>query len=370
MTSRERVGAALNHETPDRPPVDFQASAGYERKLRELVGVQSEEELLTALGCDLYYLSVRDISQNESAGAIYTGPKLRATETERECPFGITFRRGAGAAKFAVDEAVEGPLQGASSSRDILAHNWPDPKWFNVDALIEECEANTSRYVVGGFWSGILGDSYRLIGFENFLLQLALNPELVKTLVNRMTEFYLELNERLFVSLKGKMDIWFFGNDFGSQSGLLFSPDQFDEIFLEDYRRLVSLARNYGLKVMAHSCGTIRPLLDRFIDIGIDIIDPVQTTASSMDPAELQRDFGDRIVFHGAIDTQSVLPRGTPREVADHVEGIIRTLGENGGYILSSCNLIQDDTPLQNVLAMYQAAGSLHMDTDRLKHNP
>lgn len=363
MTSRERIETTLAHRSPDRPPVDFQASTDYELRLRKLLDVQSERELLNALGCDVYYLSVRDISQNESADAIYRGPELYRSETERECPFGIRFARNVGRDKFAVDEARHGPLEDATTAKEILAHEWPDPRWFDVDALVEECEDHAERYVVGGFWSGILGDSYRMIGFENFLLQLALDPELVKTLVDRMTDFYLELNDRLFQALKGKMDIWFFGNDFGSQNGLLFSPDQFDTIFLENYRKLVSLAKNYGLKVMAHSCGSIRPLIDRFIHIGIDIIDPVQTTAAGMETEGLKRDFGKRIVFHGAIDTQHVLPRGTPADVALHVEETIRNLGSDGGYILSSCNRIQEDTPLENVLAMYRAAGSLHAGT-------
>lgn len=112
---------------------------------------------------------------------------------------------------------------------------------------------------------------------------------------------------------------------------------------------------------MSHSCGAIRPLIDRFIEIGIDIIDPVQTTADGMDPTGLKRDFGDRIVFHGAVDTQSVLPSGFPREVEEHVRETIGALGGGGGYILSSCNRIQDDTPIENVLAMYRAAGSLRI---------
>lgn len=348
--------AALQHQNPDRIPTDYQAKKAFDSRLRRHLGVQSEEDLLTALGCDLYYLSVRDISQNETSRSIYSGPELQGSDTERVCPFGITFKREVGDDKFGVDEAIGAPLGNASSASEILEHDWPDPRWFDVEALLEECETHGDRYIVGGFWSGILGHSYRMIGFENFLLQSVLNPGLIKTLVDRMTEFYLELNERLFRALKGKMDIWFFGNDFGSQSGMLLSPDQFDQLFYDNYRKLADLARSYGLSVMSHSCGSISPLIDRFIDIGIDIIDPVQTTAADMNPEVLKAEYGDRIVFHGAIDTQSVLSRGSPDEVADHVADTISVLGANGGYILSSCNSIQDDTPVENVVAMYEVA--------------
>jgi uroporphyrinogen decarboxylase len=349
----------LQHQIPDRIPTDFQAKRGLDSKLRRHLGVHSEEELLTALGCDMYFLSVRDISQNETCRTIYRGPRLTTSETQRICPFGITFNREAGDDKFGVDEAIRGPLENATTPAEILDYNWPDPKWFDCDALVEECEMNKDRYIVGGFWSGILGHSYRMIGFENFLLQSALNPELVKTLIDRMTEFYLELNERLFRALNGKMDVWFFGNDFGSQSGMLISPDQFDDLFSDNYRALTELAKSYDMSVMSHSCGSIRPLIARFIDIGIDIIDPVQTTAGNMQATELKSEFGDRIVFHGAIDTQSVLPHGTTDEVAEHVRETIKALGADGGYILSSCNSLQDDTPPENVVAMYDTAQKL-----------
>lgn len=336
--------------------MDYQAGRAFDTKLREFLGVQTEEELLDRLGCDLYYLSARDISQNESSKTIYTGPELQSDAKHRICPFGIRFKRDVGDDKFGVDEAIAGPLEGASTPGEILDYAWPDPKWFDVDLLIEECERNNNRIVVGGFWSGIFGHSYRMIGFENFFLQSALNPGLVKTLVDRMTDFYLELNERLFHALKGKMNIWFFGNDFGSQGGLLISPETWDNLFLENYQHLVNLAKSYGLTVMNHSCGSIRPIIDRLIDIGIDILDPVQTTADGMNPADLKAAYGNRIVFHGAVDTQEILPRGTPETVSEHVRDMIGTLGKEGGYILSSCNNIQKDTPPENVVTMFDTA--------------
>ena len=356
MDSRQRVKAALEHRETDRVPMDYQAQRVFDSKLRRYLGVETEEALLDRLGCDLYYLSVRDISQNESANTIYTGPKLQADAKQRICPFGIRFNRKAGDDKFSVDEAISGPLERVSTPKEILDYSWPDPKWFDVDILIEECERNSNRMIIGGFWSGIFGHSYRMVGFENFLLQSALNPGLIKILVDRMTDFYMELNERLFHALKGKMDIWFFGNDFGSQGGMLISPGLWDDLFFENYQRLVNLAKAYDLKVMSHSCGSIRPIIERFIEIGIDIMDPVQTTADNMAPADLKSAYGDRIVFHGAIDTQEILPRGTPETVSEHVQETIRTLGKGGGYIMSSCNSIQEDTPPENIVTMFDTA--------------
>ena len=130
---------------------------------------------------------------------------------------------------------------------------------------------------------------------------------MIRTLIDRLTEFYLELNERLFSALKGKIDVYYFGNDFGSQNGLLFSREMWREFYFENYRKLIDLAHRHGLKVMVHSCGSIRGIMKDLIEVGVDILDPVQITADDMEAAGLKADFGEDIVFHGAVDTQGVL---------------------------------------------------------------
>jgi uroporphyrinogen decarboxylase len=354
-TSRQHFAAACRHISPDRPPVDYLAGRAMDQRLRRHLGVSSERELLDALGADLYHLSVRDISQNESSRRIYLGPALPCDERERVCPFGIRYLRGQYDWKFGADEAVAGALEGAETPKDVLAHSWPKPQWFDVAALEEECEANRDRVIVSGFWTAIFGNAYRLHGFERLLMNMVLKPELIRTLVRRLTEFYLELNERLFSTLGGKIDLFFFGNDFGTQNGLLISEAMWVEFFKEEYREIVELARAHGLKVMVHSCGSIVELIPHLVELGVDVLDPVQTTAAGMDPVRLKREFGERLVFHGAVDTQGVLPRGTPDQVAAHVKELAGTLGVEGGWIMAPCNNIQADTPVANVVAMYEA---------------
>jgi uroporphyrinogen decarboxylase len=333
------------------------AKTDIDKKLKSYYGLTSERNLLDTLGCDFYFLSARDISQNETFVPIYRGPELHYSDHERTCPFGIRWHRNVRRSKFGADEAIEGPLEKASSPQDILDHPWPKAEWFDMDDLIAECEEYSDKVIIGGFWSGIFGDSYRMHGFSNFLLNMAMKPEVIKTLVSRMTDFYLELNERAFSALKGKMDIFFMGNDFGTQSGLLFSTDMWDEFFFPYIKKLAGLANSYGMKVMAHSCGSIAQIIGRMIDAGIDILDPVQTTAAGMEPGQLKEEFGSRIVFHGAIDTQHVLPSQTPEQVYRHAVETIKVLGRNGGYIFASCNSLQGDTPVENIAAMYRAAG-------------
>lgn len=356
MTSRQRYEAACRRTSPDRPPLDYQAQPLFDARLRRHLDVASESELLDALGVDFFYLPHRDISQNESCRALWTGPTLAESATHRTCPFGITWTRGAGPAKFAVDEAVAHPLAHATSPRQVLDHPWPDPGWFDMEPAVAAHEAAGDRVVIGGFWSGILGDSYRMRGFQQFLTDMALQPDLIRTLINRMTDFYLELNERLFTALKGRMDIFYFGNDFGSQGGLLFSAQMWEDFFFENIRRLASLAHEHGYRVMMHSCGSIGPIIPQLIEVGIDILDPIQVTAEGMQPETLRDAHGDRLVFHGGIDTQELLRRADPASVAGQVRHTIDVLHHEGGYIVAPSQLLNTDIPVENAVALYEEA--------------
>ena len=280
-SSRSVFESAVRHRIPSRLPVDYVASRDFDDRIRRHLGVSTERELLDALGCDFYYLSVRDISQNETVAPIYRGPALRADERYRVCPLGIRYLRGQYDWKFGADECVGGALDRAESPQDVLRHRLPRPEWFDVEALGSECEEFGERVIIGGFWTAIFGNAYRLYGFERFLMDMALRPEVIKTLIASLTDFYLELDERLFAALKGKMDIFYFGNDFGSQQGLLFSEAMWTEFFAESYRKIIDLAHHHGLTVMVHSCGSIADILPHFVELGVDIIDPVQTAAAS-----------------------------------------------------------------------------------------
>ncbi|MEK6795228.1 MAG: uroporphyrinogen decarboxylase family protein [Spirochaetota bacterium] len=355
MNSHERFAAAMEHRAADRVPIDYLAHRTADAKLRAHFGVRTESELLDILGADFYYLSCRDISQNETCLPFYKKP-LAMNETERTCPLGIRWHRGAYDAKFTVDEAVAGPLANAETEADILSHAWPTPKDFDFSPFIRECNENNDRVIIGGLWTGIMGDSYRTMGFEKFLLYAAMNPGMIKTLINKLTDVYLSINDAIFSQLKGRMHIWFFGNDFGSQNGLLLSKDMWCDFFFENIKRLTSLAHSYGLSVMMHSCGAIAEIIPLLIDAGVDILDPIQVTAKGMDAAALKRDFGGRMVFHGGIDTQEILPRGSVDDVRGHVMSTVKILGALGGYIFAPSQILQTDVPVGNIEAMYRAA--------------
>ena len=354
MNARECFSACCAHQLPDHPPVDYLAHYKTDEKLKAYLGVSTEIELLNALGADFFYLPGRDLSQREEILPYYKhAAKLEMTDTERTCPLGIRWKRGVYKTKFAVDSAIRGPLENTDDPQDVLNFPWPKASDFDFSPLRTYARLNADRVRVGGFWSGILGDVYRMHGFQNFLMNIAAEPEFIHTLIDRMTDMYLELNDAVFSALDGELDVWFFGNDFGSQEALLISPGMWEEFFFKDIKRLCDLAHGYGIKTMMHSCGAIRPLIPMLIDAGVDILDPVQVTAKGMVPAELKTEFGGRIVFHGGIDTQNVLPFGTPAEVRAHVREVVGAMSADGGYIFAPSQILGPDIPVENIVAMY-----------------
>ncbi len=338
--------------------VDYMAERDTDRRLREELGCNSEEELLDALGVEFFYLPGRDISQNEGFVPYYRGAELHQSSDQRVCPFGITFTRGAYDSKFSVDEALDGPLRSAESPRDIINHRWPRRQDFDFGSLIDIAEAHAHRVLIGGLWTGILGDAVRLYGYERFLTDLALDPDIVHTLIDTLTDVYIDLNDMVFEQLRGRLDVFFFGNDFGSQQSLLMSKEMWMEFYFHNISRLCDLAHSYGLAVMMHSCGAVSELIEPLVEAGVDILDPVQTSAHEMTPGALATKFGGRVVFHGGIDTQHVLPSATQREVADHVSDIVSTFGNAGGYIASGSQLFGPDIPVENLLTIYRELGA------------
>lgn len=354
MSRKDILLKLCNFQKADRVLVDYIAHSDTDIRLKKYFGIDSEMKLLDILGSDFYYLSGRDISQNEGFSKFYKGKKLEYTESERICPLGIRWSTGAYDHKFSVDEAICGPLENAQTEKDILQYKLPCTKDFDFSLLLSEIE-NNDRIIVGGLWSGIMGDSYRMHGFQNFLMNMALKPVMIKTLINKMTDMYLELNDAIFNQLKGKIDIYFFGNDFGSQSSLLFSTDMWYEFFFDNVKKLTTLAHNYGLKVMMHSCGAISQIIPGLIDAGVDILDPIQVTAAGMDIETLSQEYGGQIVFHGGIDTQKVLPFSSTLEVENHVRKTLEIFDSKGGYIFSPSQLLGADIPIENIIAMYKA---------------
>jgi uroporphyrinogen decarboxylase len=220
-----------------------------------------------------------------------------------------------------------GPLAGAERPEDVEAIDWPDPAELELSDTLEALREAGDVYRASGFWCPFFHDVSDLFGMENYLVKMVTRPEIVRAATERVCDFYLKANERFYDRAGTLVDGFFFGNDFGSQLDLMLSPAHFDEFVLPCLKRLVDQAKGRGYQVLLHSCGSIRRVIGRLIEAGVDGLHPLQALARGMDAETLAREFKGRIAFLGGIDTQELLVHGTPAEVRAEVRRVKSLLG-------------------------------------------
>jgi uroporphyrinogen decarboxylase len=328
-------------------------------RLQRRLGVSSREEVLRALGIDCRVVSYDSFCRDpDDPGDGTAGGAWRRTEpdgTERDI-WGARRRKVANA--FGVlEQFASYPLASAESIDDLRRHRWPRPDWWNFDGLraaIEKLDAGMGlsiRYRVGS----VFETAWSLVGFERFLVELAGRPEIPSHVMERIAEVHVENLRRALEAAGDLIDIVYFYDDLATQGGLLMSPRMYDAAVRPFHRRIIDLASRHGKPVMMHCCGAIAPMIPRLIDMGLSVLSPIQPRARGMAPEELARDFGGRIAFHGGIDIQELLPHGTAGEVRKRAVRTVEILGARGGYILAGSHHIQADTPVENILAMFEA---------------
>lgn len=339
MNSRERVLAAFAHEEPDRVPCWCGASEGFWAKAKAALGL-NDEGLRRRFGDDFRRVFAR-----------YAGPEIVLSPgTTSRTPFGVE-RVGLG-----WGQPTSHPLAGASI-RDVHAYVWPDPAWMDVSHSRAEIEQYDRQYaILGGDWSPFWHDLIDLLGMEAMYLKMYDDPELIDAILEHVTDYYFEVSRRIFDTAADVVDIFFIGNDFGSQQGPLLSEAMFRRFLLPPLARLINLGHNYGLKVMLHCCGGFTELIPAMIEAGLDGLHALQPSCAGMDLRRLKETFGDRILFNGAIDSHHVLIDGTPQFVRDTTREILGIMKPGGGYVAgASHDTILEETPLDSVLAMFDA---------------
>jgi uroporphyrinogen decarboxylase len=344
MNSKQRVLATIDHVEPDRVPVDLWALPPVTDKLRAHFGVDDDESVWQALGVDL-----------RSVWPAYVGPPLPTFDDSSWTDWWGLRKRMIGP----FEEVAEPPLAEAQTTADVETHPWPDPDWFDYDDLRSICEASSEYALVirdpGPNATCVLRMAMFLRGMEKFMMDLALNPDLAQAIIEQVGRFYLEFDRRIFEAVGDLTDIYFIADDVGVQDGLMISPRMFHKFIAPSLRRFIAQAKEYGQRVMYHTCGAVRRLIPDFIEMGVDILNPIQVSAQGMEPAGLKRDFGHALCFHGAFDIQAVLSQGTPDQVRAEVARLCHVLGQGGGFILAPTNNVMPETPIENVLALYEA---------------
>jgi uroporphyrinogen decarboxylase len=195
-----------------------------------------------------------------------------------------------------------------------------------------------------------------LRGYTNWFRDLAVNREGFQALLDRVTDVWLRIASRMLDAVGANADVILFAEDVAFQQGPMVRREMYEKYIRPNQERVFSLMRSHGGKILYHCCGSVVSLIEDFIDLGVDAVNPVQVSAAGMDTAKLKEQFGDRIAFWGGVDTQSVLPAGTPDEVRREVRRRIKDLAPRGGYVLCPVHNIQADVPPENLDAMYREA--------------
>ncbi|MFH1131113.1 MAG: uroporphyrinogen decarboxylase family protein, partial [Pseudomonadota bacterium] len=255
---------------------------------------------------------------------------------------------------------VESPLAKAESVSDIESYSgWPSSDWWDYSEIARQCLAYPNHAVVNKGdrldRTAQLKPMMYLRGMEQIYIDLVENSSLVEAMIEHIKDYYLRYNERVFKAIQGKADIFMMGDDFGTQNGPMISRDMWRKYFRKGFREYVDLAHKYGLRVMHHSCGSVKYLMEEFIDAGLDILQALQPRARDMDLRELKRAYGSHIVFHGSMDIQQTLPRGTPKDVREEVKKRMDAGKAGGGFIICTAHNILPDTPTENIVALFEA---------------
>jgi uroporphyrinogen decarboxylase len=342
MNRKERILAAIKHEPVDRLPTDYWGTEEATQNLRDYLGTDDIYEAL-------------DIDGIAGATPPYVGPERIDTETYREDAWSMGYR----AQVYETGtyfEQVTYPLADAETIEDLDAYEWPDPDWWDYGALPEMLEERADRATQVGYTAPFYYHN-KLRGLELSLMDPILRPAFTRELVRRISDFFTEYHRRCFKAAPGLIDTTQVTDDFGSQTGLLISPQIFDDFYRESVQRGIDLAKSFDILVFHHDDGDMRALLPRLVEMGIDILNPIQWRCGNWDLAALKRDWGDRICFHSAVDNQITLPFGTVEDVRAEVKMLAETLGaDRTGFIIGPCHNVQANTPPENVVAMYEAA--------------
>ena len=366
MTHRERVVAALSHNQPDMVPIDFASTRdssivveGYER-LKSHFRIQAENVLtsrmMRVVDADERILQALDIDTR----GVYPAapPDIMLDERRYRDEWGAERVRPPGS--YYYDE-VSFPLAGQITVKDIAAYPWPDPhdpiRRQGLRERVRQIHDELQCAAVLNLPSGFIHASQYLRGFEDWFLDFARDRRLLAALFDAVLEVNLATCEEILEEVGDEVDVLLASDDLGMQNGLMVSPAAYRDLIKPRHAKYFQLMHDMSPgKVLFHTCGSVVDIMDDLVEIGVDVLHPVQITAKGMDPRELKKRWGDKLAFWGAIDTHRVLPLGNPDEVKTEVARLIEELGQGGGYVLGAVHNIQPDVSLDNILVMYRHA--------------
>ncbi|MEM2002630.1 MAG: uroporphyrinogen decarboxylase family protein [Candidatus Methanomethylicaceae archaeon] len=357
MTPRERVLAAISHEKVDKVPCDFWGTPEVVAMLKRYFGISEELELWTKLGVD----KIVDLTPYHTLGVplppfFYRGPCRK----QNQDIWGVDYIPQ-GYSGGVYWEIGFNPLASMDTIEEVESnYTFPKVDWFDFShfsSLFREQVVRCRSYAIKCGYISPLYVYLNLRGVEKGLMDFVVNREYAHYVLGKICDFLYCFHERLFEVGRGFIDIAEVTDDFGMQTGLLVGPRVFEEFFQPRYQCFVRLLKDFGIRVFHHDDGAIRPLIPRLVELGIEVLNPIQWKLPDMDPRALKEDFGSALCFHGGVDNQETLPFGNTTDVEHEVVYLLEALASDGtGYILAPCHNIQPITPLENIVSMYRAA--------------
>jgi uroporphyrinogen decarboxylase len=374
ITHRERVLKAIQHQEPDRVPLDMggtftsSISVGAYRGLAAHMNVPvsprivrkwanvviPEESILRHLDIDTRMVAPRHDEFWNEYWRLWPGPETGSYVDE----WGVTWARPENGPSFISRHPLAGEDVGVE---DLEKYPWPDPgdpeRFAGLQERAKALREGTDYAIVAIFPRPIVSLSQFMRGYQDWFLDMGMNQEFMGVLMEKILEVDLAIGKGILDRIGQYVDIVFVHDDLATQQSLMCSPDTYRKMIKPRHEKIFNLIKSHSdAKVVYHCDGAIVPIIGDFIEIGVDALNPVQVTASGMDTQGLKRAFGDKLSFWGAIDTHRVLPQGTADEVREEVKAQIEALGKQGGYILAAVHNIQDDVPPENIVAMFDAA--------------
>lgn len=345
MNSRERMLGAMRREPVDRIPTDIWMTG------------EVQAQLKAHFGQDADLNQILHIDATAGVGPRYIGPAIPDMPPGHSTDFWGMKRQRLDYGTGSYDEQYFHPLAEARTIDDLEAYQWPSADWFDYSDMAQRARQARERQAVQCGYMAPFYFHNLLRGLEQSLMDPLEAPQFTDHLLRRLGDFFYEHHRRMFEACRGLIDIAQVTDDLGTQTGPMISLDAYRRFYRSHHQRFVNLCHEFGILVLHHDDGAIRDFLPDLIEIGIDVLNPIQWRCPGMEPRKLKQDFGHRLCFHGAIDNQQTLPHGTEAEVRAEVRRMIDELASDGtGYVLAPCHNIQPVTPLGNILAMYDEA--------------
>ena len=356
MNSRERFLQTINGKIPDRPPVFATFTPQVAQKMSKHFNLPYEEPLDSMLSTRGSHMDLLTELGNDAAGIVTCSPGNYPTKTLDngliENEWGMVFKPLGLYNEFHIY-----PLAHAETKSDIENYTFPDPhapgRWNDAERTI--LKYGKTHGIIADLETTLFETAWYLVGLEKFLMDLMLQTEYINPLLDKIQEIHTYYGK---IMIAMGADVLWCGDDFGTQNSQIMDMETFRRYFKPRYKQMFREFRgvNPDIKLAWHSCGAFRPFIPDFIEIGLDIVNPLQPMAAGMKPLSLKEEFGNELIFFGGICVQDLLPNKTAEEIQNETIRRMKIFGDMGGFITAPAHNIQDDTSIENILAFFEAS--------------